>query len=95
MNCKWCGSQIGHLIDDVKLEETVNHPSHYGGDDTYEVIKVLRVHLTRKEFIGAMKFNIVKYTLRAGKKEGSSQEQDHSKSSWYNDYLKNYLKETK
>jgi len=74
-------------------EDKVNHPSHYGGDTVYEVIKVLRHHLSKEEFIGAMKFNIVKYTLRAGKKNSSTVVQDHEKAAWYSNYLKEYLKE--
>jgi hypothetical protein len=58
------------------MEEKVNHPSHYGGDNTYEAIKVieawnLNFHLG----------NVVKYLSRAGKK-GSAKE-DLEKAKWY------------
>ncbi|WP_421358180.1 DUF3310 domain-containing protein [Agrobacterium rosae] len=72
------------------MAEAVNHPSHYGGqDDPYEVIKVLEAWLSREEFIGALKFNIVKYQARAAKKNGA---QDYEKSAWYAAYLADFLK---
>ena len=45
------------------MSESVNHPPHYGGDTTYEAIKVIEAwgldfHLG----------NVVKYISRAGKK---------------------------
>lgn len=78
----------------VKSVEKVNHPSHYGGDTQFEVIKVLEHWLTREEFIGAMKFQTFKYTQRAGKKETEQEEKDHEKSIWYQTYLADYLKRT-
>lgn len=74
------------------VRETVNHPSHYGGDTPYEVIKVLEHWLTREEFIGAMKFQVAKYTFRAGKKETAKEIEDHAKSIWYQTYLTDFLK---
>lgn len=72
------------------MAEAVDHPAHYGGkDDPYEVIKVLEAWLSREEFIGALKFNIIKYQARAAKKNGS---QDYEKSSWYAAYLADFLK---
>lgn len=44
----------------------VNHPAHYGGDTTYEAIKVIEAW--RLDFhLG----NALKYICRAGKKPGS------------------------
>jgi hypothetical protein len=64
------------LLYHCRMEEKVNHPSHYGGDNTYEAIKVieawnLNFHLG----------NVVKYLSRAGKK-GSAKE-DLEKAKWY------------
>lgn len=59
--------------------EMVNHPAHYGGDTTYEVIKVL-------EAWGLHDFrlaNAVKYIARAAHK-GSTLE-DLKKARWYLD----------
>jgi hypothetical protein len=55
-----------------------------GGDSTYEVIKVLEAWLTTEEFIGALKFNIIKYQARANHKGGV---QDLEKSHQYSQFL--------
>lgn len=65
--------------------DKVNHPSHYGGDTTYEAIKVIEAwgldfHLG----------NVVKYIGRAGKK-GDSVE-DLEKALWYLQRKINQLK---
>jgi len=69
--------------------DMVHHPNHYGGDTTYEVIKVLQAWLTREEFIGFLKGNSIKYNARAGKK--NSMEEDHKKAAWYDQYLSDFL----
>lgn len=61
-----------------KKEEFVNHPAHYGGDKTYEVIKVIEAweldfHLG----------NSVKYIARAGKKNKEKEVEDLEKAIWY------------
>lgn len=58
------------------VAEQVNHPSHYGGDTTYETIKVIEAwgldfHLG----------NTVKYLSRAGKK--GDRLTDLEKAAWY------------
>ena len=60
--------------------EAVNNPKHYGGDTTYEAIKVieaweLNFHLG----------NVVKYISRAGKKDLSKTKEDLLKAKWYLD----------
>lgn len=70
--------------------ELVNHPQHYGGDVTYEVIKVAEAWLTPEEFAGAMKFNLWKYTARAGQKESETTARDLNKAAWYLNRLNNY-----
>jgi hypothetical protein len=73
------------------MREAVNHPAHYGGaENPYEVIKVCEAWLSREEFIGAMKFQIWKYTARAGKKGEASE--DYRKAQWYDNHLNDYLK---
>lgn len=61
------------------MQEQVNHPSHYGGEDNpYEAIKVIDAwHL---DFCLG---NVVKYVSRAGKKGNNSAEQDLKKAFWY------------
>lgn len=69
--------------------EVVNHPQHYGGDTTYEAIKVIRAW--------GMNFslgNAVKYICRAGKK-GNAVE-DLKKAAWYiNEEIQHREKESK
>lgn len=45
--------------------DLVNHPSHYGGDTPYEVIKVLHAWGLNHN---ANLFNVVKYIARRGEK---------------------------
>ena len=59
------------------MKEIINHPPHYGGDTTYECIKVIEAwnldfHLG----------NVIKYISRNGKKT-KSQIEDLEKASWY------------
>lgn len=65
--------------------EQVNHPAHYGGDTTYEAIKVIEAWE-----LGFCLGNAIKYISRAGKKPGSNPRQDVEKARWYVDrYLEN------
>jgi len=63
------------------MKESVNHPSHYGGEDnTYEAIKVIEAW--------GLDFclgNVVKYISRAGKKDPSKELEDLKKAVWYLD----------
>lgn len=73
------------------MNDAVSHPQHYGGDTVYEVIKVMEAWLTPEEFVGALKFNVHKYTARAGKKKGSDAIEDLRKAEYYQHYLVDYL----
>jgi hypothetical protein len=57
-------------------KETVNHPEHYGGDTTYEAIKV--VEAWRLDFCLG---NAAKYICRAGRK--GNELEDLQKAAWY------------
>ena len=72
-------------------KEQVNHPNHYGGDTTYECIKVLKAWNSPAEFIGFCKDNAIKYLCRSGKKDETLQE--YKKARWYIDELIKYLEE--
>jgi hypothetical protein len=68
--------------------EEINHPAHFGGgDNPYETIEVLRNTLTSEEFRGFIKGNVMKYTMRAGKKVGVSEAKDLAKAEWYLNYM--------
>ncbi len=66
--------------------EAVNHPLHYGGDTVYEVIKVTDAWLTPEENLGAMKFQVIKYVARAGKKDPAKLVEDLKKARFYLDH---------
>ena len=59
--------------------EAINHPSHYGGEDnTYEAIKIIE-HYNLGFHLG----NVIKYCLRAGKKDTTKTLEDLRKAKWY------------
>jgi hypothetical protein len=63
-----------------KRVEKINHPSHYGGDTTYEAIKVIEAWE-----LGFCLGNTVKYISRAGKKDPKTTVEDLKKARWYLD----------
>jgi hypothetical protein len=60
------------------VQETVNHPAHYGGDTVYEVIKVVEAWC-----LGFHLGNAVKYIARSDHK--GSRLEDLRKARWYLD----------
>jgi len=65
-----------------EAKEAVNHPQHYGGgDNPYEVIKVIDAW-----GLGFSLGNTVKYIARAGKKGTDAELQDLKKAAWYLDH---------
>lgn len=60
------------------MSEAVNHPEHYGGDTTYEAIKVIEAW--NLDFCLG---NAVKYICRAGKKGSFKEMEDLRKAAWY------------
>lgn len=59
---------------------TINHPDHYGGDTTYEAIKVIEAWK-----LGFNLGNTVKYISREGKKDTDKALEDLKKARWYLD----------
>lgn len=62
------------------MSDAVHHPQHYGGDTTYEVIKVLEAW-----GLGFHLGNTVKYIARAGIKDPSKELEDLRKAKFYLD----------
>ena len=59
------------------MTDQVNHPTHYGGEDNpFEVIKIIEYY-----DLGFHLGNVLKYILRAGKKDETIQEL--KKAQWY------------
>ena len=54
--------------------ESCDVPSHYQGTGDIDVIEFCRQHFTPEEFRGAMKFNLIKYPTRLGKKDDEVKE---------------------
>lgn len=84
-------SQHEHRDDDFRTHhiyagdmsdpsDAIDHPAHYGGDTTYEVIKVLEAW-----GLGFHLGNTVKYIARAGKKNPTKEVEDLKKARWYLD----------
>ena len=72
------GTVVKDKFDIHIPKEAVNHPSHYGGDTTYEAIKVIEAW--------GLCFclgNTLKYIARAGKK--NNELEDLKKAKWYLD----------
>ena len=61
------------------MSDQVNHPSHYGGDRIYEVIKVCEAWGIDDAYL----FNVIKYIARAGKKENEKYIEALEKASFY------------
>ena len=68
-------------MDKEKDKKVINHPQRYGGDTTYECIKVLDAWMNKEEYQGFLKGNCLKYLCRAGKKDDIVQELNKAK--WY------------
>lgn len=65
------------------VEESVNHPPHYGGDTPYEVIKVL---LAWEKMFPRLTWDVltaIKYLPRAGEKDPKKEIEDIEKAIWY------------
>jgi predicted transcriptional regulator len=67
-----------------KQKETVNSPAHYNSGNV-ECIDAIESMLTKEEFIGFLRGNILKYQWRYKQKNGA---EDLKKAQWYFDKLK-------
>ena len=68
--------------------DMVNHPPHYANKNP-ETINMIRAVLTEEEFIGGLKWQILKYRDRAHDK--GNYEQDMAKAKFYYDLLQEVL----
>lgn len=64
----------------TSVPSSINHPAHYGGDTTYEAIKVIEAW-SLNFCLG----NAIKYISRAGKKDPACFVEDLEKARWYLD----------
>ncbi len=67
------------------------HDAHYANMAGLEPIEVMQLIMSREEFIGFLKGNIIKYTMRAGHKQGEAAEKDIAKAKRYKQWLMEML----
>lgn len=71
-------------INDGKPETSI----HYMG--AVQPIELMLNVLSREEFSGFLKGNMIKYAFRAGRKEGESSEKDRNKYLTYAEWLRTF-----
>lgn len=71
-------SKKSYMIEDD--DSNINSPSHYtyGGIETIDIIKS---NLTKEEYIGFLKGNLIEYVTKVWKK--GSEVEDYKKAIWY------------
>jgi len=76
------------VIDDVLVpDDTQKHyDEHYAGEPI-QPIELMQDLLTHSEFIGFLKGNMLKYSMRAGRKQGEPAEKDAAKYKRYAEWL--------
>lgn len=67
------------------------YDAHYAAMAGLEPIELMQLVMSRDEFIGFLKGNIIKYTLRAGHKQGEAAEKDIAKANRYKQWLMKVL----
>ena len=70
------------------LEPTKHYDEHYASMIGLEPIELMQLVLTYDEFVGFLKGIIIKYSMRAGKKQGEAAEKDIAKAKRYTEWLK-------
>lgn len=74
--------------DKLKDNNTINnYDTHYQELKSLQPIEVMQLLLSEQELSGFLKGNILKYTLRAGHKEGEGAEKDLAKAQRYRQWL--------
>lgn len=71
----------------------INSPKHYNILGDIEVFDAVQRTLTKEEWVGFLKGNIMKYRLRLGLKPNEPVEKDLAKSRVYEDKLKKLMNE--
>lgn len=84
--------QVKPFVGNVTLDSkgnyhTAHYDEHYASMVGLEPIELMQIVLSYDEFIGFLKGNIIKYTLRAGKKQGEAAEKDAAKAKRYAEWL--------
>ena len=93
---KACSGNCGGNCDvccDVCRRQTKDkfYDTHYAAMAGLEPIEVMQLIMSREEFEGFLKGNIIKYTMRAGRKLGEAAEKDIAKANRYKQWLMKVL----
>lgn len=75
-------------IEDASAPNTKYYDEHYASMVGLEPIELMQLVLSPAEFIGFLKGNIIKYSMRAGKKQGEAAEKDITKAKRYAQWLR-------
>lgn len=75
-------------IKDGSVPNTKYYDEHYASMVGLEPIELMQLVLSPAEFIGFLKGNIIKYSMRAGKKQGEAAEKDVTKAKRYTEWLR-------
>lgn len=73
--------------EDASTSNTKYYDEHYASMAGLEPIELMQLVLSLPEFVGFLKGNIIKYTMRAGKKQGEAAEKDAAKAKRYTEWL--------
>lgn len=76
-----------YYIKDGSVPNAKYYDEHYASMVGLEPIELMQLVLSLPEFVGFLKGNIIKYTLRAGKKQGEAAEKDAAKAKRYAEWL--------
>ena len=70
------------------MTDAINQPNHYDGTYGMTCIEAIRNGLTKEEFLGYCKGNVLKYTWRGKTKNGL---EDYLKARKHLDYMKEVI----
>lgn len=74
--------------EDASTSNTKYYDEHYASMVGLEPIELMQLVLSPAEVIGFLKGNIIKYSMRAGKKQGEAAEKDVAKAKRYTEWLR-------
>ena len=79
---------LAPLVGDAILPTAEHYDEHYASMVGLEPIELMQLVLSPAEVIGFLKGNIIKYSMRAGKKQGEAAEKDVAKAKRYTEWLR-------
>lgn len=77
-----------YTTDHATNNQAKYYDEHYASMAGLEPIELMQLVLSPAEFIGFLKGNIIKYSMRAGKKQGEAAEKDVAKAKRYTAWLR-------